>query len=435
MGSGSGQTQTQTQTRTLDPTTQGHLNSILGQAQSLYNSGAGTNVWQGPTVAGMNSDLTRGFDMTRGLAGVDTSQPFSYVNSVVGRGGIAPGSEGGFETLRGLSGPGGYGGVANDANANAKKFSDSLTALYNKSSGQNADAIAGLKGIMDRSAGPTAAETYLTDMARGNGGTGNPYLTSMLDANSQRIANRVNSSMSGAGRYGSGGHTDVLTRSIAEANNPILAQAYENDQNRRLTATGQIDQARLGYGGQGINAANSLGSMRQGDTQIGQNLITNASNVYNQGKNTELAALGGQTNAANSLINAYHTAQGQGLTAAGLAPQLDALRYAGADRLTGIGAYNQNRSQAELDNQRALFDQQNAMPWTNLSRYSGIMGGFQPLLGQGGTTQGTTETQTPLWQQIGGGLLGGAGLLGGMGAFGPQGWMNIGRAAPTSPRV
>ena len=39
-------------------------------------------------------------------------------------------------------------------------------------------------------------------------GDQNPYLQSILDTNNRRIGDRVNSSVSGAGRYGSGAHTD-----------------------------------------------------------------------------------------------------------------------------------------------------------------------------------------------------------------------------------
>lgn len=58
-------------------------------------------------------------------------------------------------------------------------------------------------------------------------GQNNPYLQSVLDANSRRVADKVNSATSGAGRYGSGAHTDVLGRSLAESTAPILAQDYQ----------------------------------------------------------------------------------------------------------------------------------------------------------------------------------------------------------------
>ena len=61
----------------------------------------------------------------------------------------------------------------------------------------------------------------------------NPYLQDILNTSNRQIGDRVNSSMSGAGRYGSGAHTDVMARSLAEAANPILAQDYSQRQQQR----------------------------------------------------------------------------------------------------------------------------------------------------------------------------------------------------------
>lgn len=61
-------------------------------------------------------------------------------------------------------------------------------------------------------------------------GQENPYLQSILASNNQRIGDRINSSMSGSGRYGSGAHTDLMARSLAEMANPILAQDYTQRQ-------------------------------------------------------------------------------------------------------------------------------------------------------------------------------------------------------------
>lgn len=44
-----------------------------------------------------------------------------------------------------------------------------------------------------------------------------------------------------------------------------------------------------------------------------------------------------------------------------------------------------------------------------------------------GTMNGQTQNTSPLWQQITGGLIGGAGLLGGVGAFGKNGRLNFGK--------
>lgn len=69
--------------------------------------------------------------------------------------------------------------------------------------------------------------------------TQNPFLQDILNTNSRQIADKVNSTMSGAGRYGSGQHTDVLTRALAESANPILAQDYATRQQQRLGLLGE----------------------------------------------------------------------------------------------------------------------------------------------------------------------------------------------------
>lgn len=63
--------------------------------------------------------------------------------------------------------------------------------------------------------------------------TQNPYLQNILDTSNRRIGDRVNAAMSGAGRYGSGQHTDVMSRALAESADPILAQDYQARQQQR----------------------------------------------------------------------------------------------------------------------------------------------------------------------------------------------------------
>jgi hypothetical protein len=75
-------------------------------------------------------------------------------------------------------------------------------------------------------------------------GDQNPYLQSILDTNNRRIGDRVNSSVSGAGRYGSGAHTDIMTRALAESADPLLAQDYtRRQQQMQDIATGGLQRA------------------------------------------------------------------------------------------------------------------------------------------------------------------------------------------------
>jgi hypothetical protein len=74
--------------------------------------------------------------------------------------------------------------------------------------------------------------------------TQNPVLQSIIDTNNRRIGDRINSSMSGAGRYGSAQHTDVLGRALAESADPLLAQDYQARQEMRNNIlTGGLQRA------------------------------------------------------------------------------------------------------------------------------------------------------------------------------------------------
>ena len=178
-------------------------------------------------------------------------------------------------------------------------------------------------------------------------GQQNPYLLATIAANNRQIADKVNSSVSGAGRYGSGAHTDVLSRSLAESADPILAQDYTQRQQQALQTAGSL------------------------------------ANLYQSGLDT--AGKWGQ-----------------------LMPTLDQAQYAGAQQMQDIGNFYQGRANQDIANQVAVWNAQQAKQWENLQRYAGILSGAGGL---GGTKVTTTTPAAPsLLQSVGGGALTGAGL-------------------------
>jgi hypothetical protein len=221
---------------------------------------------------------------------------------------------------------------------------------------------------------PTSSATNLAGMATGADAGKDPYMMQMLQDNANLIGNRVASQMSGAGRLGSFGYGDQMARSIMAANAPILSNAYNSDKNRQLSASGQIDQSN--------NAANA---MQLGAAQ-GQTGLLNA----------------GQQNAAQW---------------ASMMPQLQNMAYQPGQQLMGVGQYQQAYNQQNIDAQRQLFEQQQAMPWTQLARYSGAVSGLSPLMANAGSMTGTQDTQKQLGLQDYSQMLGGA-----------QGAANIGSA-------
>lgn len=310
---GSQQPVTTTQSSAPWSGAQPHLTNVMSQGENLYNQGIGYQPYAGPTQAPMHPWLDQSLNATvgnlaqepMGSTGLEAARKFT--GDVVGSQGITPGLQG---------------------------------AAY---------------GLGN------AANQYTTLAAEASGAQ-NPYLLAEIAANDRRIADKVNSSMSGAGRYGSGAHTDVLSRALAEAANPILAQDYARRQAQRM-------QAMQGY----------------------QSTQQNLADLYSRG-----------------LSQAGQAAQ--------LTPGLDAARFANLDKLTGIGQYMTDRGQADLAGQIQLYNAQQAYPWEQLARYSGVVGGMGGL---GGTTIKTTPSNAaPTGQRILGGALGGAGL-GSM--FGPLG--------------
>jgi len=91
--------------------------------------------------------------------------------------------------------------------------------------GVNAGRAFGTNMIQNQGLSPELRSLY--EQAQGDQ---NPYLQNMLDTNNRRIGDRVNSSVSGAGRYGSGAHTDIMARALAESADPVLAQDYARRQ-------------------------------------------------------------------------------------------------------------------------------------------------------------------------------------------------------------
>lgn len=310
-----GGTTTQTE-QTRDPWAPAvpYLNQIMSQGQSLYNSGTGSQTYGGPLVADQSQQTQMGINGLTNTANAQQAtagQPLAYGQNLIQNNGLTSGYDAPQNTYA------------------------------------NVTAAAGQ---------PTSSATNLAGMASGADAGQNPYLLKMLADNNARIGNQVNSSISGMGRYGSAGHTDVLARTLASTDNPVLSAAYENDRNRMLSASGQIDQSNNAARGLQLNAAQ------------GQTNLLNA----------------GQQNAAQW---------------ANMLPQLQQMSYAPSQQLLGAGGLQDAYNQKNIDAQRQLFEQQQAMPWNQLSRFSGAVSGLSGLTGNAGSMTGTSDTQKQLGLQ------------------------------------
>lgn len=141
-------------------------------------------------------------------------------------------------------------------------------------------AMAAQKGIATGSLGGTegirAAQGLGLQQIQ-DAGKPNPYLQAILDTQGRRIGDQVNSSMSGAGRYGSGAHTDVMTRALAESANPQLAADYTAG----LQRAGQWSQLMPTLDQAQYAPAQSLMALGQYSTDRAQNELNDQIKLYN----------------------------------------------------------------------------------------------------------------------------------------------------------
>ncbi|MDE2428180.1 MAG: tail fiber domain-containing protein [Burkholderiales bacterium] len=114
---------------------------------------------------------------------------------------------------------------------------------------------------------------------------GNPYLQNIINQTNRGVTDTVNSQFSLGGRYGSGAHTGVLAKQLADAEAGLRYQDYGTERGYQNQAIGQagalegVDNASLaallqaaGVGAElpytGINAlSGGLGSLFSGGTQ------------------------------------------------------------------------------------------------------------------------------------------------------------------------
>lgn len=86
-----------------------------------------------------------------------------------------------------------------------------------------------------------AAQGYATDVLGGKYlGASNPYLNGMIDQTNQGVSNAVNTEFGAAGRTGGGAHVQNLTQGLANADNALRYQQYNDGINQMNTTLGQI---------------------------------------------------------------------------------------------------------------------------------------------------------------------------------------------------
>lgn len=131
-----------------------------------------------------------------------------------------------------------------------------------------------LQGIGGASVLPSYSEANLGDMASGKYlKDGNPYFDAALQGQLDSTASQVQSQFSGAGRYGSGANTDVLTKDLGSIRSGALRDQFNADTSNMLTANGQMDSSRNAGLDRALQATSAMGAMDQNQFQ---NKITGA---------------------------------------------------------------------------------------------------------------------------------------------------------------
>lgn len=218
-----------------------------GEAQKLYNSGSGGNVYQGQTVAGLGNTTQAG------IAGVSNA-------------------------ANGLS------AAAN--NWNMPNYQNMLSGTNSIRSNANDQFLASTK--------PTSAESNLRDMASGTYlKSGNPFFEDALRGQLDKTAAQTQSQFSGSGRYGSGANTDVLTNQLGNIRSNALSNQFNQDTQNMLSANNMIDSSRIAARSSGTNALGMQNNALQTGAAIGNQAFQNQL----AGANAALSGAGAQIEA------------------------------------------------------------------------------------------------------------------------------------------
>lgn len=197
----------------------------------------------------------------------------------------------------------------------------------------------------------------LQGMANGSMMNGNPYIDKVINNTARDIGGSANLMASAAGRYGSGGHQNVIADSVGDMSSKMRMQNYDLER---------------GY------MQDAIGSLFNAGQQQQNNINNNA------------AALGG----------AY-----QGMMTPG-------------NTLQGIGANYEDLMGRQMNDQMRLFNERQNQGWNQIARLNGVASGSGSM---GSTGQTTAQGPSRFGAGIGGALagygMGGpwGGLLGGLG--------------------
>lgn len=344
---------TSTQKSTNEPwaPAQPAIQTGLTQAQNLYNSGVGSQVYTGSTVVPFSQQTQTGLAATQRAANANINGAglSGQYQSVINNGGF---------TAPQRTAMSGFGSYANGSgNVDTNPFAS----------------------VVSQAMAPSVSQRNLARMASGQYlNNADPNFERALGAASDAAAEQVNLSASGMGRYGGAVHQGNLAKTVGDMQAGARTQQYNQNVANMLSANSMIDANRLSGLNTGLSALNSRASIQ------GQN-ADRALGAYGQMFNA------GQTGFGN-LGSAY-----SGMSA----PISD---------LMGVGSQYEGLMGRQINDQIRVFDAAQNAPWENLARLNAIASGAGSL---GGTSSGTAQVpgQNPFLTGLGA-ASSGLGLLG-----------------------
>ncbi|WP_254473221.1 hypothetical protein [Bartonella sp. B1098] len=162
------------------------------------------------------------------------------------------------------------------------------------------------RSLMNTIYNPTSAANNLGRMASGGMVGQNPSFNAALQNSLDRVRDTINSSFAGAGRYGSGAHTDVLANELGALSTSATANQYNQDVQNMMQANAMIDQANQNQLGASNNFLQGYGNAYSNAIQGGGVLDNYNQRLVDANRERWLEQDNSGWNRLNMLMNAGH---------------------------------------------------------------------------------------------------------------------------------
>lgn len=409
-----------------------YILKYLDQADQLYDAGA-PQYYQGSTVADQSSATRDALNTQEQIArsgaatqGIRTAQ--NSVNNIASGNAFSNQPNQTLSQLQGGINLGTNPAAGQIGNAPGSNAINAAMSFNNPGVNATQQAMA---GISTNYSNPALAN--LTNIASGSQIGNNPYLDKMVSNQQDAIAEKLktttlpglSSQAAMLGRSGSNAFatqvnnanttaanemakvaTDMYsnqyntdTQNMLNANNTMgtlsnAQQGLRNDASSlALQGAGQLGQQALAENDARLNAANAANSQYQFDQGL-------RNDIYQQGVQNQFSNADLRMNAANSQAGNQNAQANTQLGAAGMAGDMYDLNYAASDRLAGIGAARDTRSQDVLNADIARWDAQQNQPLQNISNMINMANGG-----------GYNNVTSPVYNNTAGQVMGGIGSL------------------------